>query len=391
MAPDAGADSGPCREFLPQIPVARETIALILASLSRKRDRFRGATFHRSFFRVVAPTVLFPLPMKSTLLSKLAMSLMGSVMFLATASAQFPEPGNLTITVQENENGSVTFSASGTANAFFSGVVFYTPFDPNPANPQPPHALTGPLASNPPLPPGLFLTFPQATGSEPETAGSAEEGIPETVQFPLTGVIYPEGGVWALTDRSIQDRENSSPVSEVPKLYFVQPGAPITGSGSVTVNNIPFSNFVPGTFTIQPVTRRERESILFQITYKVIPLKDPGAPRLTLQNASAFPRVALGRSSRVQTLRLRNVGNVLVSGIREELDRNASDFQVRIPGGRSLEPGKTLTVQVRFRPTAIGRRRSTLSIRSNAPVVSTGLVGVGIRPPSAPRFPRGPF
>ncbi len=77
--------------------------------------------------------------MKSTLLSKLALSLMGFAFFIATASAQTPDPGNLTITVQENENGSITFSASGTATTFFGGPVFFTPTDGNPANPQPPH------------------------------------------------------------------------------------------------------------------------------------------------------------------------------------------------------------------------------------------------------------
>jgi hypothetical protein len=65
---------------------------------------------------------------------------------------------------------------------------------------------------------------------------------------------------------------------------------------------------------------------------------------------------------------------------------------VRMSAVRTLAPGKTLTVQVRFRPTTSeGLRRSTLSILSNAPTASTGLIGQGIREFLAPRFPRGIF
>ncbi len=327
--------------------------------------------------------------MKSTLLSKLALSLMGSALFFAGATAQEPSPGNLTITVQENENGSITFSASGTATAFFGGPVFFTPTDGSPGNPQPPHTLTGPPVSNPPLPPGLFLSFPQSTGSEPETAGSPEEGILETVQYPLTSVIYFEGGNWALSDGTSVVSEEESPVSEGPGFYYVDGGSTITGSGSVTVRGIPFSNFVPGTYTIQPSNPRERSFNLFRITYKVIPWQ--GSPRLSLEHAARFPETRVGRPSRVQTLKLKNTGNATVSGIRADLDRNASDFRVRIPALRALAPGKMLTVLVRFRPTEEGLRRSTLSILSNAPTVSTELIGQGTRDIVAPRFPRGIF
>jgi hypothetical protein len=327
--------------------------------------------------------------MKSKLLTKSGTALAASALFLAAAAAQGPDPdpGNLTITVQENENGSITFSASGTATTFFGGPLFFTPTDSTPGNPRPPHTLTSPPVSNPPLPPGLFLSFPQSFGSEPETAGSPEEVPLEIVQYPLNFVMYFESGNWALSDESSFLSEEESPVLEGSKLYYVDGGETITGSGSVTVSGIPFSNFVPGTFTIRPTERRDRDPNLFQITYKVIPWQ--GSPRLSLENAATFPDTRVGRPSRLQTLKLKNTGTAQVTGIRTALDRDATDFRVRIPAVRALDPGKTLIVQVRFRPTAEGPRRSTLSIKSNAPDVSTGLSGEGIRTTVTPRFPRG--
>jgi hypothetical protein len=334
--------------------------------------------------------------MSSKPLSTLTVALAGLFGFLAPATAQLPNPGNLTITVQENENGSVTFSASGTAYTYFSAPLFNTPTDGNPANPSPPHTLTSPPVSNPPLPPGLILSFSDDRDSEPETSGAPEQAVPDPkiIQYPLVSVIYFENGNWSMTGSVSEVSEEENPVEEGPGIfYFLSEGTILTGSGSVTVTGIPFTNFVPGTYTI-PASETDPRGRLsgnnFQITYKVIPFSQQGSPRLTLESASQFPDTRIQRLSPVQTLKLKNVGDAEASGIRAELGGDRGDFRVRIPR-RPLAPGASLLVQTRFRPTTQGTRRSPLSIRSNAPTVSTLLTGEGIREILAPRFPRGAF
>lgn len=330
--------------------------------------------------------------MSSKPLSTLPVALAGLFGFLAPATAQLPNPGNLTITVQENENGSVTFSASGTAYTYYSAPLLNTPTDGNPANPSPPHTLTSPPVSNPPLPPGLFLSFVQAPDSEPETSGAPEQTDPDPkiIQYPLESVLYFEAGNWSMSGTAPTVSEEESPDEGSAGFYFLIEGTILTGSGSVTVTGIPFTNFVPGTYTI-PASETNPKARLsnnnFQITYKVIPFKKD-SPRLTLESASQFPDTRIQRLSPVQTLKLKNVGDAEAKGIRAELGGDRGDFRVRMPR-RPLAPGASLLVQTRFRPTTQGTRRSVLSIRSNAPTVSTLLTGEGIRENLAPRFPRG--
>ncbi len=236
---------------------------------------------------------------------------------------------------------------------------------------------------------GTVPFLPCVAGFRAETAGSPEEGILETVQYPLTSILYFESGNWALSDGSTILSEEESPVLGGPK-YYVDGGETITGSGSVTVSGIPFSNFVPGTFTIQPTDRRVRDPNIFQITYKVIPWQDSGAPRLSLENAARFPDTRVFRPSRVQTLKVEEHRTAPATGIRADLDPNLSDFQVRIPAVRALTP-ENLTVRfVSVRPRKV----------SGAPLFSSGatlhrfsteLSGQGTRDIVAPRFPRGIF
>lgn len=304
-----------------------------------------------------------------SLLQPLFALVLGTAALSGTASAQLNEdPGNLTITVQENENGTVTISASGTANIMNSGFFGTTSADPG--VPTPPATIT--TETSIPLPPGITFTFPENLGSEQEP-GAPQEANGDPITVPATTVEFDEPGVWALGRFS----------------NFLQSGDTITGAGSVTVGNIPFSNFVPGTYVVEPELNRAKFFNLFQITYKVIPFSGTG--RLTLQNARSFGEVQVNHPSRIQRLRLRNVGSATVTGIRGRLSVGASDFSARIVNARPLNPGQSLVVKVRFRPGRVGGQRSLFSVESSAPTVSTTLSGEGVNEINSPRFPRGNF
>lgn len=290
-----------------------------------------------------------------------------------------PGPGNLTITVQENENGSLTISAAGTANVSHSGWFQVTSRSWEPASPPTPL----PYELTLPLPPGITFTFPDnpedVSENEPDRPQNGEN---DPITLPATTVDFEEGA-WGLGAFGAV-------------LYG---GDTVTGAGSVTVNTIPFSHFVPGTFVVEadeptsePEPRPRWRGSLFQVTYRVIPFqRQASQPQLSLDQAEPFGPVVVDEPGRSQTLKIKNVGQVRVAGIRSRLSRRSSDFDARIENPRPLNPGQSLLVRVHFRPMRPGSRRAVLHIDSSAPSVSTNLAGVGVRPAKSPRFPRGVF
>jgi len=342
--------------------------------------------------------------MKSIIFSRLLHSLravLGVALITAPTAMVFglPDPSTLTITVEELANGSVQFSASGTAYANGSGTFSTTPSISNPSDPSPPHTLSS--FTNLPLPSGIVLTIPeQITSEEEPVAGNLPEAAePRFVDLPVTSVFFGESGDWALGEfGDVGSEVENGAVSEM-SSSFVTFGDPITGSGSVTVSNIPFSNFVPGVFPIIFEFRGEPESrergFLFEITYKVIAYNAPpappvpaGRPALSVETPRPFPKTRIERSSRTQRVRITNVGKVPVNKISVAITGDhAGDFKTRPFRVRTLNPGVHTFVAVYFRPADRGDRKATLSVSSSAPEKSVPLSGTGVL--NSPRFPRG--
>lgn len=338
----------------------------------------------------------------------------------------FPE-GDLTVTVQELANGGVRISLSGTATVqdlpfqfnseevlnTFSGIT-RTNYSAEPSPPSPAGEFSLPL------PEGLSLTFDDSgvnLGSEDETRGLF---LP-TSQFsvPLDEVVFPAGN-WCLGTFEV----------EVP-----YPGTTITGSGSVTANDVPFYLFVPGTYRVGPpyLIRSEVEAAEpgeptyasgqdeYLITYVVIPFIP--APEIRLSKPARFPTTKVRRSARNQEVTITNTGNTPLIDLAVMVSGPASkEFSSTSPRGGVLEPGESTRVSVGFRPQRKGLRRATLSVTAvseykrviptsevetaaeEIPVEETlpvpvsdavALEGTGVIPrssggqPNSPRFPRG--
>lgn len=338
----------------------------------------------------------------------------------------FPE-GDLTVTVQELANGGVRISLSGTATVqdlpfqfnseevlnTFSGIT-RTNYSAEPSPPSPAGEFSLPL------PEGLSLTFDDSgvnLGAEDETRGLF---LP-TSQFsvPLDEVVFP-GGNWCLGTFEV----------EVP-----YPGTTITGSGSVTANDVPFYLFVPGTYRVGPpyLIRSEVEAAEpgeptyasgqdeYLITYVVIPFVP--APEIRLSKPARFPTTKVRRSARNQDVTITNTGNTPLTDLAVMVSGPAAkEFSSTSPRGGVLEPGESTRVSVGFRPLRKGLRRATLTVsgltvvKQTAPISeeeaeveegriepvspvvvtdSAALEGSGLIPkirsgkPNSPRFPRG--
>ncbi len=313
-----------------------------------------------------------------------------ALLMVSSASAQLPE-STLVATVQEQADGSVTISLSGTAYAGEPGDFDVTPVILDEQDPSPPHTLQ--TSQERALPEGLTLTVPanQQMNSEPEGAE------PLQTVLPVTHVIFSEIGAWALghfQSNEVSEEEGSASAIPVP-FWFVEFGDPIVGAGSVNVSNVPFSNFVPGTYVIPYQTRGSdpeegpRFFSNFEITYKVIPYSGAG---LTLSGPGAFPATRVDRTSRYRRVRIQNVGTspVTVSSI-SVTGALSDDFEVQAGALPTIAPGGKAVAKVRFRPSAKGRRRATLEVKSSAPKVTTGLSGFGLGARTSPRFPKGPL
>jgi hypothetical protein len=265
--------------------------------------------------------------------------------------AQFPA-GDLTVTVEEQENGDVKFTLSGTAqmqgNDSFSTTNYAFPN-------TPPTTGFGSYG----LPSGLTLTVPGRM-VEPCQCESPEELPAAPLVLPIDSVQFSTAG-WFL------GFFKSGPL---------QTGDPVTGSGTVVSDQVPFHLFVPGTFLITPDVRDgepepSAEEVAegrisyansaYYMTYEVIPYS--ANPKLTISKSSRFPRTRVRRSSGSQVLTVTNRGNVLVRNLSVALKgRDPGDFSHDGIPVVELAPGDSTRVTVGFKPLRRGLRTADLEV-----------------------------
>jgi hypothetical protein len=295
-----------------------------------------------------------PLPFRTFFLAALA----GILSFLPhfSANAEIIDPpaetpaGDLTVTVEEQENGDVRFTLSGTAfmQDWHPGMSTI-----NYNSGLPPSFTYGSFG----LPEGLTITTPNndSVGSEDPEEGA----LPILRDHPLIW-IYFSGG-WQL----------SGPFYTGP-LYR---GDPIIGSGSVTTSEINFDQyFVPGTFIVEPggfapdsepevaEGMTENTGIFpYFVTYNVIPFEYK--PSLAVSAPGSFSKTLLGKSAGARKVTITNSGNATLTGLKLEITGPGSrDFSASGLPKKELAPGESTTVEVSFRPKRKGSRIATLTV-----------------------------
>jgi hypothetical protein len=308
------------------------------------------------------------------------------ILVLSAASplvAQIPA-GDLTVTVEETENGDVRFSLSGTAFMQRSGSISNTNSSNFPAVPP----STAPAFVSYPIPPGLNLTVPAAEASESETP---EEGSTATENVPLTAVQASTGN-WYFAMQS---------------TGFLPIGSAVTGSGSITTGAVPFSFFVPGTYLVGPPSIRNSEvesaepenpkgspptpgNQEFFITYKVIPYSSAASSELGVSKPKTF--VTRVGSSISQTITITNLGNSPISGLKVEIPRpGRKNFDATQPRLTTLAAGASTTFVATFEPESPGSKRSSFTVTGGSASKTVTLRGRALdRVNNSPRFPRRP-
>lgn len=262
----------------------------------------------------------------------LALSLFGVVQsFTGSAQAQSPS-GDLTVTVQELENNEVRFTVAGSAPMKREGGFSSTSYDPTAFTP--PHTLG--TYSNAPLPSGLSLT-----------AGASN--------YPLNYVYFDSNDFWFLGTFG----SGTFPVN-----------TPVTGSGSVTTDTIPFTNFVRGTYVVIDDD--------YDVTYRVLSLNDLTPASLTVQTPARFPTTRVGRRSKPQTVRITNAGGAAATGVSVKTSgAGAKDYLLTKPAS-TIAPGGSATFKATFKPRAKGTRRAKATVSAaNAAARSVNLIGKG--------------
>ena len=291
--------------------------------------------------------------------SFLPAALLGVFSLIPAASviAQQTPAGDLTVTVEEQENGDIKFSLSGTAymQASYSGMSS-TNFSPSFSFSSGTPPTTGIGYGSFGRPPGLSLTMPvNDISSESE---APEEGMGQTfIDYPLANVYFSSG--WFLGYFNGE---------------FHLEGDPITGAGSVTTSDIDFNRyFVPGTFLVTPggVASEPEASVAegefpnsgiypYFITYKVIPFVLN--PSLALSHPGAFPKTILRKSGGTKKVTIRNNGNTPLTGLNLSISV-PGDFSSSTLPKTALAPGESTSVDVTFRPKSRGKRTATLTVK----------------------------
>jgi len=339
-----------------------------------------------------------PLSIRTSLLAALAgvLSLIPAASVIANGG---PPAGDLTVTVEEQENGDVKFSLSGTAYVQESipSVLFVTNYLDS-ASPPTPFWGYNYIS----LPSGLTLTMPNNSIPPSEIESPEEGGVQTFIDYPLA-FFFMEDFAWYLGAFN---------------KGMTMMGDSITGAGSVTTSDIPFSLFVPGTFLVEA----EGGRFPYSITYEVIPFVPN--PSLSLSHLGAFPKTTRGKSGGTKSVIIENNGSAPLTGLSLSIDVPGSrDFSTSAIPKTALAPGESTSVAVSFRPKGEGQRTGTLTVKgfytprqpmlSSAeegapeegkgefPVVpvevsaSTQLTGQGLskpkpnRRPNTPRFPLG--
>lgn len=252
---------------------------------------------------------------------------------------------DLTVTVQELENGDVKFSLSGTAyyNNPMMGEPYRTPTDYSQMTP--PHTLDDYEYFT--IPDGLTLTVPNNDPMPPSPTREA------TLRY----LDFNSSGYWSFYS------------FYTGTLNF---GDEMTGSGMVVTDEVPFSAFEVGTFFV--------EGNDFDMTYVVRPYVPP-VPRLKAPAKARFSKTLLRKSSRTSRIVIQNVGDGAVENLAVRISGGAArDFRIRKRPSSMVEPGGSTALTVFFRPRAVGNRRAVASLMSNAPTKRVALTGKGYRP-----------
>lgn len=270
------------------------------------------------------------------------------------AAAGEPNPASdLTVTVQELENGDVKFSLSGTA--YYkqqSGYPYQTPGDSDQMTP--PQTLDDYEYFT--IPDGLTLTVPD---NDPMPAGPTRDAT-------LRYLDFNSSGYWSFYS------------------FYTGPlnfGDEMAGSGMVVTDEVPFSAFGVGTFFV--------EGDEFDMTFVVRPYVPP-VPRLKAPSTARFSNTLLRKTSRTSRILIQNVGDGAVENLSVRISGGAArDFRIRKRPSSMIAPGGSTTLKVSFRPRAVGNRRAVASLLSNAPTKRVTLKGNGYRPPTiiSPRLP----
>lgn len=307
--------------------------------------------------------------------------------------------------------GSVfSFTIRNTGNAALTGLAL-TKVGGNAGD----FAITAPLVTS--LAPQGSTTFtarftPTAGGNRSTTLRVASNDADENpFDINLVGSAFvpvPEIQVSHPANTALTDGQGSLPFGKVvvkkssaPKqITILNSGtAPLTGlalsvagthAADFKATGLTASTLAPGqsaTFNIafQPSARGARTAVVrvasndadenpFDITVSgtgVLPLPEIAIEqpvRSNLVDGKAnrkFGAVPI-RSSKTMVFTIRNVGNAPLKGLNVTLrGANRSDFTVQQPSAKSLNPGKSTTFRVVFKPGARGNRTAELLVRSN--------------------------
>jgi hypothetical protein len=99
-----------------------------------------------------------------------------------------------------------------------------------------------------------------------------------------------------------------------------------------------------------------------------IAVLQPASSSLTSGNKRSFGTIKSGSTGTAKTFTIRNTGKAPLTGIRlSKSGSHAAEFLLDPPTKTRLDPGKSTTFKVRFKPKAKGTRSALLKIASNDP------------------------
>jgi hypothetical protein len=320
--------------------------------------------------------------LRSSLVAALALLIFGEPSAYAGGIA-----GDLTLTVEEQENGDIRFTLTGSSPIKNSGSPYYTPYGYDSSIGRLiPTATRDDSFTSFPLPPGLVLQSDGVPTSETDD-GEIGEGL-SFVALPIEEIHFFSGG-WVLSVTSGGVISGYTVQGEGSCLLTVGPSDGSEVEEIPPAKPIEFSDFVPGTYPV--------EGTYYDMTYVVVPYSEvvpisvpqpTAAPAIALRGRGVFPSTRVGSTSAPRTIRIRNAGKAPLRGLRASV-QGSREFSVSAPRPASLSPGASASVKVRFRPSASGRRSARLVVSGNAPSASISLVGRGVAVPV--RAPLRPF
>jgi hypothetical protein len=112
------------------------------------------------------------------------------------------------------------------------------------------------------------------------------------------------------------------------------------------------------------------------------------APNVSLSTAPKFPTTDLGGTTATQDVTITNSGTAPLHLDRAYLaGLNPGDFALTVPAGTNgsiVDPGKSVTVKVAFKPTAAGTRQANLSFADDAANTTDQTLALAGTTPAAP-------